>query len=74
MQHYQAVAEQVSQAQLDSGLIYPHQSQILETSLRVAVKVAAWIFDQDLARISRPADIEAHVRERAYRPQYPTYA
>jgi hypothetical protein len=66
-----AVAEQVSQ--LDSGLIYPPQSQILETSLYVAVKVAAWIFDQDLARISRPVDIEAHVRERAYRPEYPTY-
>ena len=69
-----AVAEQVSQAQLDSGLIYPPQSRILETSLQVAVKVAAWIFDQGLAQISRPADIEAHVRQRAYRPEYPTYA
>jgi malate dehydrogenase (oxaloacetate-decarboxylating)(NADP+) len=69
-----AVAEQVSQAQLDSGLIYPHQSQILETSLHVAVKVAAWIFDQDLARILRPADIEGRVRARAYRPEYPIHA
>ena len=69
-----AVAEQVSQAQLDSGLIYPPQGQILETSLHVAVKVAAWIFDQDLARIPRPTNLEAHVRQRAYRPDYPTYA
>jgi len=69
-----AVAEEVSQAQLDSGLLYPPQSQILETSLHVAVKVAAWIFDQGLARIPRPADIEAPVRQRAYRPEYPTYA
>ncbi|MBV9489571.1 MAG: oxaloacetate-decarboxylating malate dehydrogenase, partial [Verrucomicrobia bacterium] len=69
-----AVAERVIQAQLDSGLIYPPQSQILETSLHVAVKVAAWIFDQGLARTPRPADIEAHVRQRAYRPEYPTYA
>ncbi|MBV9488151.1 MAG: hypothetical protein JO069_00305, partial [Verrucomicrobia bacterium] len=50
------------------------QSQILETSIHVAVKVAEWIFDHDLARIPRPTDIEAHVRECAYRPQYPTYA
>ena len=69
-----AVAEQVSQAQLDSGLIYPPQGQILETSLHVAVKVAEWIFDQDLARIPRPTNLEAHVRQRAYRPDYPTYA
>jgi malate dehydrogenase (oxaloacetate-decarboxylating)(NADP+) len=68
-----AVAEQVSQEQLDSGLIYPHQSQILKTSIHVAVKVAQWIFDEDLARIPRPTDIEAHVRERAYRPEYPTH-
>jgi len=67
-------AGQVSQARLDSGLIYPSQSHILETSLHAAVKVAAWSFDQGLARIPRPADIEAHVRQRAYKPEYPTYA
>jgi len=69
-----AVAEQVTQAQLDTGLIYPHQSQIFTTSIHVAVKVAEWIFDKDLARIPRPTDIEAHVRERAYKAEYPAYA
>jgi malate dehydrogenase (oxaloacetate-decarboxylating)(NADP+) len=70
----QAVAEQVTQAQLDTGLIYPPQSQIFATSIHVAVKVAEWIFDHELARIPRPTDIEAHVRKSAYKGEYPTYA
>jgi len=65
-----AVSEQVTQADLDSGLIYPPQSQILDASLHTAARIAEYIFDQGLARVPRPTDIEAHVRERAYRPVY----
>jgi len=65
-----AVAEQVTDADLASGLIYPPQSQILAASLHVAVKVATYAFDQGLARVARPADIAAHVRATAYRPRY----
>ena len=68
-----AVAGQVTQEQLDTGLIYPHQSQIFETSIHVAVKVAERIFEDNLAGIPRPADIEEHVRKWAYRPEYPPY-
>jgi malate dehydrogenase (oxaloacetate-decarboxylating)(NADP+) len=65
-----AVAEQVTQQQLDSGLIYPPQSQILEASLLAATKIATYIFDQGLARASRPANIEQHIRLTAYQPKY----
>jgi malate dehydrogenase (oxaloacetate-decarboxylating)(NADP+) len=65
-----AVAEQVTDSSLASGLIYPPQSQILDASLRVAAKVAAHVFDKGLARVKRPDDIEAHIRATAYRPQY----
>jgi malate dehydrogenase (oxaloacetate-decarboxylating)(NADP+) len=68
-----AVAEQVTQEQLDTGLIYPHQSQIFETSIHVAVKVAERIFEDNLAGIARPTDIEEHVRKWAYRPDYPAF-
>src|SRR6202162_3502278 len=57
-----AVAGQVTQEQLDTGLIYPHQSQIFETSIQVAVKVAERIFEDHLAGIPRPTDIQEHVR------------
>ena len=66
-----AVAEQVTQASLDVGLIYPPQSQILDASLRTAAKIAEYVFDQNLARASRPADIESHIRALAFKPTYP---
>ena len=66
----QAVAEQVTQKQLDSGLIYPPQSQILETSLLTATKIATYIFDQGFARAQRPVNIEQHIRSIAYQPKY----
>ena len=68
-----AVAEQVSDSQLDSGLIYPHQSRILEASLNTAARVAEMIFDEGLAAMPRPEDIDAFVRGFAYRPVYPIY-
>jgi malate dehydrogenase (oxaloacetate-decarboxylating)(NADP+) len=65
-----AVAEQVTNEDLATGLIYPPQSRILEASLHVAERVAAHIFDQGLARVPRPDDIGSLIRARAYRPVY----
>jgi malate dehydrogenase (oxaloacetate-decarboxylating)(NADP+) len=65
-----AVAEQVTDEDLSIGLIYPPQSRILEASLHVAQRVAAYIFDQRLARVPRPDDIGSLIRARAYRPVY----
>jgi len=65
-----AVAEQVTQEELDSGLIYPPQSQILDVSLRTAAKIAEYIFEQGLARVKKPKNIEAHIRQLAYKPIY----
>jgi malate dehydrogenase (oxaloacetate-decarboxylating)(NADP+) len=67
-----AVAEQVTDQSLSTGLIYPPQSQILKASLHVATRVAEYIFDNNLARVSRPTDIGALIRARAYRPVYST--
>jgi malate dehydrogenase (oxaloacetate-decarboxylating)(NADP+) len=68
-----AVAEQVSQQQLDSGLIYPPQSRILEASLHAATRVAELVFERGLTRLPRPADVGAHVRSCAYAPVYTNY-
>jgi malate dehydrogenase (oxaloacetate-decarboxylating)(NADP+) len=65
-----AVAAQVPESDLESGLIYPPQSHILEASLTTATKIAEVIFDRGLARIPRPADIGAHIRSLAYNPVY----
>ena len=63
-----AVAEQVSPAQLDQGMLYPPQSNILETELYTAARVAGVIFDRGLARVKRPDDLTAFIRAHVYTP------
>jgi malic enzyme len=70
----EAVAEQVTQSDLDVGLIYPPQSAILPTSLHAAARVVETIFAAGLAGVVRPADIPAFIQAKAYRPEYRTLA
>jgi malate dehydrogenase (oxaloacetate-decarboxylating)(NADP+) len=65
-----AVADQVTQAELDSGLLYPPQSNILETEVAVAVKVAETIFDRKLAGVVKPSDVWSFVEGQLYKPEY----
>ena len=66
-----AIAEQVSEESLAAGLIYPPRERIFNASLHVAERVATCIFDHGLARVTRPDDVGALIRARAYRPVYP---
>jgi malate dehydrogenase (oxaloacetate-decarboxylating)(NADP+) len=66
-----AVADQVTPDQLKQGLLYPLQSNILETEIKTAARVAKIVIDSGLARVDRPADLEAFVRSHVYRPEYP---
>jgi len=65
-----AVADQVPDALLSQGLLYPLQSNILETEIQTAARVAKLVFDKGLARVPRPADMVAFIRSHVYRPQY----
>ena len=67
-----AVAEQVTEANLATGLIYPPRATSWTPRLHTAARIAEYIFDHDLAAIPRPADVDAHIHERAYQPVYPT--
>src|SRR5271154_5438849 len=67
-----AVAEQVTPAELDVGLIYPPQSAIFDTEVRAAARVAEVIFARNLARAERPASIEEFIRQKVYKPTYQT--
>jgi malate dehydrogenase (oxaloacetate-decarboxylating)(NADP+) len=65
-----AVADQVPPEMFKLGLIYPPQSNILETEIKTAARVAKLVFDRDLARVGRPADMEAFIRSHVYKPEY----
>ncbi len=66
----QAVADQVPSELLKQGLLYPLQSNILETEVKTAARVAKVVFDNNLARVERPADLEAFIRSFVYKPEY----
>src|SRR5260370_24097577 len=66
----QAVADQVPSELLKQGLLYPLQSNILETEIQTAARVAKLVFDSGLARVPRPTDMVAFIREHVYTPAY----
>jgi malate dehydrogenase (oxaloacetate-decarboxylating)(NADP+) len=65
-----AVADQVMPAQLKLGMLFPPQSNILEVEIQTAARVAKLVFDLGLARVERPSDIVAFIRQHVYRPVY----
>lgn len=63
-----AVADQVTQTELDSGLLYPPQTDILQTEVATAIRVCEVIFDRGLAGVERPEDIPAFVNSQLHKP------
>jgi malate dehydrogenase (oxaloacetate-decarboxylating)(NADP+) len=66
----QAVADQVAPELLKQGLLYPLQSNILETEIQTAARVAKLVFDSGVARVERPADMVSFIRRHVYKPEY----
>ncbi len=65
-----AVADQVPDALLKQGLLYPLQANILETEIKTAIRVATLVFDSGLARVEHPNDMEVFIRGHVYQPEY----
>jgi malate dehydrogenase (oxaloacetate-decarboxylating)(NADP+) len=65
-----ALADQVSPEQLKLGMLYPPQSNILNVEVRIATRVAEFMFDNGLATVERPADTRSWAEGQLYRPQY----
>jgi malate dehydrogenase (oxaloacetate-decarboxylating)(NADP+) len=69
-----AVADQVPSELLNQGLLFPLQSNILETEIQTAARIAKLVFDSGLARVDRPADMVAFIRRHVYKPAYASAA
>jgi len=65
-----AVADQVPADQLKLGMLFPPQANILEVEIQTAARVAKLVFDSGLARVERPRDMVAFIREHVYNPDY----
>jgi malate dehydrogenase (oxaloacetate-decarboxylating)(NADP+) len=57
----QATADQIDPDLRDKGWLYPSQSNILETEVTTATRVAEYMFDSGLAKAPRPKDIRAWI-------------
>lgn len=65
-----AISDQVTPDQINQGLLFPLQSNILEIEINTAIRVAKVIFDHNLARVPQPPDLEAFIRSYVYKPEY----
>jgi malate dehydrogenase (oxaloacetate-decarboxylating)(NADP+) len=68
-----ALAQQVSEADLEQGLIYPPLAEIRDVSAAIASAVAEVAYQRGLATQPKPADLLAYVEEHMYVPRYHSY-
>ena len=68
-----ALAHQVSESDLEQGLIYPPLTDIREVSAAIAAAVAEVAYQRNLATQPRPADLLAYIEAQMYVPRYRSY-
>lgn len=69
-----ALANLVSESDLEQGSLYPSLSQIREVSARIAAEVVRVAYDSGCAAGRAPSDMLAYVRSQMYEPNYCDYA
>ncbi len=67
------LAKLVTEEDLAHGRIYPELKRIREVSGAIAIAVAEVAFARGLARMIRPANLQAHIRAQMYQPEYEDY-
>jgi malate dehydrogenase (oxaloacetate-decarboxylating)(NADP+) len=66
----EALADQVSPELRARGMLFPSQSEILESEVTTATRVAELMFDEGLAQVPVPRDLRAWIEEQLYTPRY----
>ncbi len=67
------VAQEVSEADLQDGRVYPPLPRIREVSLAVAVAVAEVAYREGLASKPMPEDLGEYIRSLMFEPEYQSY-
>lgn len=68
-----ALAEQVTDADLATGCLYPPLQQIRKVSAHIAAAVAEVAYDEGLAQKPRPDDLLQAMKDSMYNPAYVNY-
>jgi malate dehydrogenase (oxaloacetate-decarboxylating)(NADP+) len=69
-----SLANQVTEADLERGRVYPALSRIRKVSALIAYDVARIVYDKGLTDKEEPADIMAEIHAYMFQPVYPHYA
>jgi malate dehydrogenase (oxaloacetate-decarboxylating)(NADP+) len=69
-----SLANQVTDADLERGRIYPSLNRIRQVSALIALDVAKIAYDEGLTDKEEPDDILADIHDYMYQPVYPHYA
>jgi len=67
------LAEMVTEEELSLRTVYPDLRKIRKISLTIATAICKMAFDEGLARVERPQNIKAWVKQSMYVPEYPHY-
>ena len=65
-----ATADQLTSEQLEKGMLFPPQGDILIVSIKTAVKSAEKIFALGLARVPKPDTVDHLIGSMLYKPAY----
>ena len=65
-----ATADQLTSEQLEKGMLFPPQGDILNVSIKTAVKSAEKIFALGLARVPKPDTVDHLIGSMLYKPAY----
>ena len=68
-----ALADEVSDADLEQGSLYPPVEHIRQVSVAIAAAVAKTAYQQELAQQPEPDDFPAFIQSRMYEPTYESY-
>lgn len=69
-----SLAQQTDDETLEQGSVYPPLTRVRDVSAHIAAAVAEQAYEQGLATVSRPDDLDEHIRSQMYEPVYSTYA
>jgi malate dehydrogenase (oxaloacetate-decarboxylating)(NADP+) len=68
-----ALANELSEAELQEGRIYPALARIREVSVKIAKAVATVAYNHSLATAEKPVDLESFIRAQVFEPNYREY-
>ena len=68
-----SLADQVSDADLELGRVYPKLSRIRHVSAKIAADVATMAYERGFTDREKPDDVLADIHEHMYHPVYPHY-